>query len=481
MPSLVSLLFTGATLVSLTVGYAIYFDYKRRNDSSFRRKVKKDMKLLEKIAHVVPEPEPTLDDLQERIDHTHPQEFPQFDSTGVDLQIEEILMKPGPEREKIFYGLLLKGEGLVKTGNKQDMENGIQCFYKALCLLPNPTELLTILQNTIPPTVFKQLLQLISDTSMKRIITYFRSIIPEGSAIEIRPTETKINGQDIPMFSIFAANDFHQYQVIYQESPIISVTSPYNHTSECCDNCYTRITKERVSCIKCHAQYCSDACLSNASNTYHPLLCSDSPTKELFDYSVDHPYVLLVARYMSTIFLEQLKAIKSLSQGTSYDPTNSIVSHFEYMRYYGQTPSSLDEKEAAIIRHVFKGHVPELEESLSTERYAAVKYRLMSTCVQFPLQASNNSISFGSISINDNDESCKETLKHQDSIQCIALFKCSGHIGQSKESNVVISQSSNNMISIIASKDISKGDELTLSYFSLPIILAKERCLNLIQ
>jgi import receptor subunit TOM20 len=35
---------TGATLIGGLIGYAAYFDYKRRNDPEFRRKLKKDAK-----------------------------------------------------------------------------------------------------------------------------------------------------------------------------------------------------------------------------------------------------------------------------------------------------------------------------------------------------------------------------------------------------------------------------------------------------
>lgn len=39
---------TGATLVTGFVGYAVYFDYKRRNDPAFRSQLKKDRKRTSK-------------------------------------------------------------------------------------------------------------------------------------------------------------------------------------------------------------------------------------------------------------------------------------------------------------------------------------------------------------------------------------------------------------------------------------------------
>lgn len=38
------------TLVTGALGYAVYFDYKRRNDPSFRSKLKKDAKRTERAA-----------------------------------------------------------------------------------------------------------------------------------------------------------------------------------------------------------------------------------------------------------------------------------------------------------------------------------------------------------------------------------------------------------------------------------------------
>lgn len=41
---------TAGTLLAAGVGYAVYFDYKRQNDPSFRKKLKKDSKKTSKAA-----------------------------------------------------------------------------------------------------------------------------------------------------------------------------------------------------------------------------------------------------------------------------------------------------------------------------------------------------------------------------------------------------------------------------------------------
>jgi import receptor subunit TOM20 len=511
MPSLGSVLGAGLlALVSTGLGYAIYFDYKRRHDVTFRRKLKKDMKYMEKLVKEE-DATATLATEEDIIQGEHgttasismgKESSPAFDLSGVDLPLEQILEKPGTDREKLFYGLLIRGEELVSSKVETEVETGIQYFYKALCLLPNPAELLSILQSTLPGEVFQKLVQLIGDTSVRRVITYLKAIMPSESSIQIRPVVSKnpVTGveMDTPGFSIFATKDFSKGDIIYQESPILSASlTPLESASETsdCHHCHASVANQTgisFSCGKCPVVYCSETCQNVAGESYHLLLCQGrNPSKALaplLSYAETKPYILLILRFLAAVFAEQAKVQHGTALTTQYDPMEGVIVHFEYMKMFPQNvePSAIDEKEAGLIRDLFSEILQDFSGTLPTQKYMAIKYRILSTCIPFSITGSDPALHLQPIDVSEptsNEKSVEVSVSKLDSGSShIGLFKCSGHLTQSSKPNVGIALSLNpnfisrTTVSVVASCDIAQGEELSMDYFPLSTGLVSERC-----
>ncbi|XP_076619277.1 translocase of outer membrane 20 [Colletes latitarsis] len=110
-------------IAGIFVGYCIYFDHKRRSDPDFKNKLRerrKAKKQSEKARSTIP-----------------------------DLKDREVI-------QKFFLQEVQLGEELLSVG---DIESGIEHLANAVAVCGQPTQLLPILQKTLPPHIFHLLLQ----------------------------------------------------------------------------------------------------------------------------------------------------------------------------------------------------------------------------------------------------------------------------------------------------------------------------------
>ncbi|KAG8039018.1 hypothetical protein G9C98_003325 [Cotesia typhae] len=125
-------------IAGLFVGYCFYFDKKRRSDPEFKNKLRerrKARKQAQRSGTVIP-----------------------------DLKDPEVI-------QKFFLQQVQLGEELLANG---DLEGGIEHLANAVAVCGQPQELLRVLQKTLPPEVFRLLLQrlpfvgqnLVSQTTM---------------------------------------------------------------------------------------------------------------------------------------------------------------------------------------------------------------------------------------------------------------------------------------------------------------------------
>ncbi|KAK4683560.1 hypothetical protein P7C73_g6684, partial [Tremellales sp. Uapishka_1] len=138
-------LISTATVVTGLVGYAVYFDYMRRNNSSFRKGLKKQQKKIAAAAEARLAAEKTA----------NTQKLRQA------LAVIETEAKPqtAEQQEAYFQEMVGEGERLATLGTNENI-NSASHFYRALRVYPNPVELLMIYQKVVPPSVFALLLEL---------------------------------------------------------------------------------------------------------------------------------------------------------------------------------------------------------------------------------------------------------------------------------------------------------------------------------
>ncbi|PSS16591.1 hypothetical protein M430DRAFT_140760 [Amorphotheca resinae ATCC 22711] len=143
-----------STIVAATVGtvatgfiaYAFYFDHKRRTDPAFRKQIRKESKRQARLAREEAE--------QERL-HTRAA----IKSAVKDAQAEGFPTDV-EEKEAFFMQEVSRGEAL--SGEGVDNIEAALCFYKALKVYPQPSDLITIYDKTVPKPVLDILAEMIA-------------------------------------------------------------------------------------------------------------------------------------------------------------------------------------------------------------------------------------------------------------------------------------------------------------------------------
>lgn len=118
-------------IAGIFVGYCFYFDQKRRSDPDFKKKLRerrKAKKQAQKASSKIP-----------------------------DLKDHEVV-------QKFFLQEVQLGEEMLTYG---DIEGGIEHIANAVAVCGQPTQLLQVLQKTLPPQVFHLLLQRLPAISQK--------------------------------------------------------------------------------------------------------------------------------------------------------------------------------------------------------------------------------------------------------------------------------------------------------------------------
>jgi import receptor subunit TOM20 len=171
----------GITVVGGVLAYAVYFDYKRRNDVEFRKRLSKRC-----LGHcsTYPLTNITTGKEKKRVDKTLAQSKESLLSASGSTEItpaalkealEQIKNEVGPEtpeeKEAFFMNQVSMGEQMSLRGMFSafhlpcTMFNVVigpefylpaaMSFYRALRVYPSPVELIVIYQKTVPEPIFK--------------------------------------------------------------------------------------------------------------------------------------------------------------------------------------------------------------------------------------------------------------------------------------------------------------------------------------
>lgn len=144
----------GTTLTGVAA-YAVYFDYKRRNDVEFRKSLKRESKKQAKAAKVEAERSEKTEkhELRQMVDEAVEEGWPQGAEEKESYFMEEVGMgeKLCQQRMihlapklwlKVAYADIHFAAGMTKEA--------ALCFFKALRVYPQPKELMTIYDKTVP-------------------------------------------------------------------------------------------------------------------------------------------------------------------------------------------------------------------------------------------------------------------------------------------------------------------------------------------
>ncbi|KAL4960846.1 TOM complex receptor protein TOM20 [Aspergillus stella-maris] len=140
------------TIITGLLAYVVYFDHKRQTDPEFRKSLKRNNRRLARA--VKEEAEAQGAQQREQIKKA----LQQAKEEGFPTDLEE--------KESYFMGQVAKGEGLCSEG--ADKIDAALSFYKALKVYPQPKDLISIYDKTVPKEVLEVLAEMIAlDPSLK--------------------------------------------------------------------------------------------------------------------------------------------------------------------------------------------------------------------------------------------------------------------------------------------------------------------------
>ncbi|GLI78960.1 mitochondrial import receptor subunit tom20 [Penicillium ochrochloron] len=142
---------SAGTIITGLLAYAVYFDHKRQTDPEFRKSLKRNNRKLakavqeEQAAHGAAQ----RDAIKQAVQRAKEEGFP------ADLE----------EKETYFMNQVAKGEGLCAEGT--DNIEAALAFYKALKVYPQPKDLISIYDKTVPKECLEVLAEMVAmDTTL---------------------------------------------------------------------------------------------------------------------------------------------------------------------------------------------------------------------------------------------------------------------------------------------------------------------------
>ena len=155
----ISKIFTVTTALATisAVGYAIYFDYQRRNNPEFRHNVRKRIRKQQKKVEK----------------ENHGAQVARVQAAAKFLE-EELAKDPIPtdaEGKQLAFNVNIEQGDQLAAKPGQELEAASK-FYKALTVYPNPADLLGIYSKSLPELIYENLVLMIAAIPPANISTF---------------------------------------------------------------------------------------------------------------------------------------------------------------------------------------------------------------------------------------------------------------------------------------------------------------------
>ncbi|KAJ3740960.1 hypothetical protein DFH05DRAFT_1507880 [Lentinula detonsa] len=470
------------------VAYAVYFDYKRRNDVDFRKKLKKDKKRVDKSiasskASLPPDSSAvSADELREALEQ---------------VKAEQVPASP-EQKEAYFMAQVASGEQLSLKGPMFSLPAAL-AFYRALRVYPSPVELMVIYQKTVPEPIFKLVIELTNLDVKDRVEGYYLKFPPKSFGVKV---ETRKVG-DISKKALVLTKDVKAGEVIYKEFPIVAALdsdlhAAGTHCSHCLRSVEPSMSIKPPESPALETIYCSVACQSAAKIEHHNLLFTlerplpqeiplDPITPEKLDErrkaqaqfatylkteALGHAAPLLVARFVARqVNFEMSKLISSTSTKTTTisdqtDFTDAdggdylLADHFERLRY---VDVNLPKNGMNLLTEVLNSAMPGLDALVTDERYATLLGKMAYNAYGVFYNGGRDDKPL----TNDRPEDIERTRIPLGTSRQIgsAVYTVSSYLAHSCEPSARPSfDAGTSQVHLIATRDLKAGEELTVAY-----------------
>lgn len=150
------------------IAYALYFDHKRRTDPEFRKSLKRETRRQARAAREEAEAQGAQQKaaIKSAVNEAKEEGFP----TDVEEK-EEYFMSQVARGETLCQGgqfrssAMLRSLVLTRVLQGSDQVEAALCFYKALKVYPQPRDLISIYDKTVPKPVLDILAEMIASDS----------------------------------------------------------------------------------------------------------------------------------------------------------------------------------------------------------------------------------------------------------------------------------------------------------------------------
>ncbi|CAG8673056.1 13606_t:CDS:2 [Dentiscutata erythropus] len=431
-------------LGAIGIGYVVYWDYMRHNNKEFRNKWKRGRKKSAKRRKAA------VEVAKDRITN--------FVKKAVDEVSKESFPTDVTAKEKYFMDQVSNGETLLAEGKERHLDAAL-CFYKALKVYPNPVELIMIYQKTIPEAVVNVIYEMMSFEVKKKKAEYFENFPPRDMNVRVEKISESSSSDDHIRRGLFATKDFWPGDVIFDEQPIASALDPDLETGDYCSYCLKELSGDPINddTDLFEAVYCSKTCHEKAMSEYATLLFTnrDKTGKESKESQLVHlvksgnvKYPLMIARFLAKMVHEETQKVI-----TGEEEEYSTWDHIERLPLLNVPPNDKETNEIKLLRELFAAKVPGMEEFISEERYLMLKGKLMYN-------------SFGISTTREIRENTQEMVRtSESSVIGAGFYRVASYMVHSCDPNIMINfPNRNNVISVVATKQIKAGEELKTSY-----------------
>ncbi|KAI0677051.1 MAS20-domain-containing protein [Trametes maxima] len=499
-----STIFTVAAVTVLggLVAYAVYFDYRRRNDVDFRKKLRKEKKKV------------TKETQQAQAKAEAASEVNPVEIKAALLKIREEDLPATPEQKEAFFITQIQiGEQLAQKGPAWYLQAAI-AFFRALRVYPSPVELIMMLQSSLPAPIFKTFMELVNaDVSVPLsekkdekdeepteefvgvalVLGYYDHFPAKRMNVSVQSGPAQ--GNQVAKKILVAEKDYEPGEVIYEENPVVvALDADLEGKGIHCSYCFITIPEgESVSAAhdKLGSVYCSEDCRDRASVAWQNILFGLEPvlppeldqgmgelTTEQRD-KAQVPFVeymktqkqahLLAARVAAKQIAHETAKLLPSRTGTVVEELRAIADgkdqynigdHIERLRLVNGEVAS---EEVKLLGAVMGSALPGLEQSVQEERQAALIGKMEYNAIGVVIGEGRDDRPVSS----DRPEELERTRTPYGTARQVGcgIYLVSAYIAHSCDPNTRPTfPDGKNTLHLIATKRIEKGDELTMAW-----------------
>ncbi|OSC98985.1 MAS20-domain-containing protein [Trametes coccinea BRFM310] len=478
-----STIFTVAAVTVLggLVAYAVYFDYKRRNDTEFRKKLRKEKKKVTKK-------QAEQAQAQAQAEAANPAEIK---AMILKLQGEELPATPD-EKEQYFVMQVQLGEQMAQQGPAFYMP-AAAAFFRALRVYPSPVEFIMMVQSTLPQPIFKIFMELVNAEAAARIEGYYDHFPPRRMNVTVQTGPPQANQAAKKI--LVAEKDFEPGDVIYTEHPaVVALDADLEGKGTHCSYCFRPIEEGKAVTPehdKLGSAYCSEECRTKGQLGWQNILFGLDPVlppeldNGMSALTVDQrnkaqePFTdfiktkaksanLLAARFVAkqiaheTVKLlpkkpkELEEELKSMADKDIYN----IGDHVERLRF---VEGHVTNEEVKLLGAVLGSALPGVEQSVTEERHAALVGKMAYNAIGVTPAGGRDDRPVPDARPEDLE---RTRTPHGTSRQLgSGIYLVSSYIAHSCDPNTTPTfPKGTNELHLVATKPIKKGDELTMAW-----------------